>query len=100
MHVLPNRQYTVEFQEAAVKQVTEGGRSLAEVARSLEMSAKTLGNWVRRVRTGQSLNTGAQAHAVTDGQAELSRLRAEVAQLKLDKEILKKAAAYFARESR
>jgi len=100
MHTIPNRQYTQEFQEAAVKQVLDGGRSHAEVARSLEMSDKTLGNWVRRARRGQARARQGSVSEVTDVQAELSRLRAENAQLKLDKEILKKAAAYFARESR
>lgn len=100
MHTIPNRQYTREFQEAAINQVLDGGRTVAEVARSLEMSDKTLGNWVRRVRRGQSLSNGRQRPAVTDVDAELSRLHAENAQLKLDKEILKKAAAYFASESR
>ena len=50
MHTIPNRQYTREFQEAAVNQVLDGGRSVAEVARSLEMSDKS--HWVRRVRRG------------------------------------------------
>jgi len=48
MHTIPNRQSTREFQEAAVNQVLDGGRSVAEVARSLEMSDKTLSHWVRR----------------------------------------------------
>ncbi len=100
MPTIPNRQYTKEFQEAAVNQVLEGSRSLAEVSRSLEMSDKTLGTWVRRARRGQPLSYGGQAPDVTDVQAELSRLRAENAQLKLDKDILKKAAAYFVSESR
>ncbi len=100
MQTIPHRQYTKEFQDAAVNQVLEGGRSLAEVARRLEMSDKTLGNWVRRVRRGQPLAHGGRPPEVTDVQAELSRLRTENAQLKLDREILKKAAAYFVRESR
>ncbi len=100
MPTIPNGQYTKEFQEAAVSQVLEGGRSLAEVARSLEMSDETLGTWVRRARRGQPLVYGGQSPDVTDVQAELSRLRAENAQLKLDKDILKKAAAYFVSESR
>ncbi len=101
MHTIPNRQYTGEFQEAAVNQVLVGSRSLAEVARSLEMPDKTLGNWVRRVRRGQRPNPEQRGYSgVTDVDAELSQLRAENAQLKLDKEILKKAAAYFVRESR
>lgn len=99
-HTIPNRQYTGEFQEAAVNQVLEGNRSIAEVAGSLEMPAKTLGNWVRRVRRGQRLSPADRWAEVSDVHAELSRLRAENAQLKLDKEIVKKAAAYFVRESR
>lgn len=100
MHTIPNRQYTLEFQDAAVQQVLDSGRSINEVAGSLEMPAKTLGNWVRRARRGQKLSDGRRPMAVTDVHAELSRLRTENAQLKLDKEILKKAAAYFVRESR
>lgn len=100
MHTIPNRRYTVEFQEAAVQQVLDSGRSMNAVAGSLEMPPKTLANWVRRTRQGQRLSEGGRQTAVTDVQAELSRLQAENLQLKLDKEILKKAAAYFVRESR
>ena len=100
MHTIPNRQYTREFREAAVNQVLDGGRSVVEVARSLEMSDKTLSNWVRRVRRGQPFSRRGQLPEVTDVQAELTRLRTENAQLKQDKDILKKAAAYFVRESR
>jgi transposase-like protein len=50
-----DRSYTDEFRDAGVKQVTESGRSLSAVARSLEMSNKTLANWVLRSRKGQSL---------------------------------------------
>jgi len=51
----PDRKRTAEFREAAVQQVLEGGRSVTQVARSLEMSAKTLANWVARARRGQPL---------------------------------------------
>ncbi len=46
MKVGPDRKYTVEFREAAARQVLDGGRSVPQVARSLEMSDKTLANWV------------------------------------------------------
>ena len=46
MKTLPKRTYTAEFRDAAVKQVLDGGRSIASVARSLEMSSKSLANWV------------------------------------------------------
>ena len=93
-----DRKYTAEFRDAAVKQV-EGGRSMAAVARSLEMSNKTLANWVYLSRKGRALVKRQLARPVTEQEAELSRLKQENARLRLEKEILKKAAAYFARES-
>jgi transposase len=95
----PDRKYTAELRDSAVKQVIEGGRSIAVVARSLEMSSKTLANWVYRARKGQALVKRAPALPTSELEAELSRLRQENAKLKLEKEILKKAAAYFAKES-
>ena len=94
-----DRKYTAEFRDSAVKQVLEGGRGLAAVARSLEMSNKTLANWVTLARKGQALIQRQPARALSELEAELSRLRQENARLKVEREILKKAAAYFARES-
>jgi transposase len=94
-----DRRYTSEFRDSAVRQVIEGARPIAAVARSLEMSNKTLTNWVLRARQGQELVKRVPAQPVSELQAEVSRLRQENAKLKLEKEILKKAAAYFARES-
>jgi transposase len=94
-----DRKYTVEFRNSAVKQVLEGGRSLSSVARSLEMSSKTLANWVHRARQGQALVKRQPAQPSSELEAEVSRLRQENARLKTEKEILKKAAAYFAKES-
>ena len=65
----------------------------------MEMSNKTLANWVLRARKGEALIKRAPVKPVSELEAELSRLRQENAKLKLEKEILKKAAAYFARES-
>jgi transposase len=96
---IPDRQYTDEFREAAVKQVVDGGRTIRQVARALEMSAGTLGNWVARARNGQVLSKRLPGGPVNELEAEVSRLRQEVARLKVEKEILKKAAAYFAKES-
>lgn len=95
----PNRKYTEEFRRAAVAQVIPGGRSIAQVARSLEMCVGTLGNWVARARQGEPLSKAAGVKPVSEIEAELSRLRQENARLRLEKEILKKAAAYFAKES-
>lgn len=99
MKVGPDRRYTPEFREAAVRQVIDGGRSMSAVARSLEMSVKTLAGWVYRARKGQALPGRGSAHGVSEEQSEISRLRQENARLKMERDILKKAAAYFARES-
>ena len=95
----PDRRYTPQFRDAAVKQVIDGGRSVASVARSLEMSNKSLANWVYRARKGQEMVKRTPTRPASELEAELSRLRQENAKLRLEKEILKKAAAYFAKES-
>jgi len=95
----PDRRYTAEFREAAVKQV-QAGRSVPTVARSLEMSPKTLANWVFRARRGMALVKREPATPTTELEAEVSRLRQENARLKMEKEILERATAYFAKVSR
>jgi len=95
----PDRQYTHEFRESAVKQVVDGGRAIRQVARSLEMSAGTLGNWVARAKKGQTLSKLPAGKPLSELEAEVSRLRQEVVRLRIEKEILKKAAAFFAKES-
>ena len=66
---------------------------------SLEMSDKTLANWVAKARKGVALLKRQPSVPVSDMAAENARLRQENARLKMEKEILKKAAAYFAKES-
>ena len=95
----PDRRYTAEFRDSAVKQVLEGRRPIAVVARSLEMSGKSLANWVYRARKGQELVKHTLVRPTLELEVELSRLRQENTKLRIEKEILKKAAAYFARES-
>jgi transposase len=99
MKRVPDRKYTVEFRRTAVQQVLEGGRTVAEVARALEMSDKTLWGWIYKARKGQALLKREPAKPVSELEAENARLRQENERLKLEKEILKKAAAYFAKES-
>jgi transposase len=71
---------------------------MTAVARSLEMSSKTLANWVYRARKGQVLVKSQPTEPVSDLQAQLSQLKQENARLRLEKKILKNAAAYFAKE--
>ena len=86
----PDRQYTEDFRQSAVKQVIDGGRSIPQVARSLEIPKGTLGNWVWRIRKGEPLMKRPPLKPVTELEAEVTRLRAENARLKVEKEILKK----------
>ncbi len=92
------RNYTDAFRAEAVSQVLEGGRRQSEVARSLEISDKTLSNWLVKARAGKPLTKGTRA-PVGEEEGELSRLRQENARLRMERDILKKAAAYFAKES-
>jgi transposase len=98
MKATKDRKYTDAFRAEAVAQVLEGGRKQVAVARSLEISVKTLANWVVKARAGKSLTKGTRA-PVGEVEAELSRLRQENARLRMERDILKKAAAYFAKES-
>ena len=89
------KQYTQEFKGSAVKLITEQGYKVAEAARNLGVNANVLGRWKREADgDGDSeINNGKEL------QAELARLRKENQRLKLEREILKKATAFFARES-
>jgi len=101
MEKLPRQVYTLEFRRQAVEMIQREGISLAEAARRLSISPKTLLNWVRRAKIGDlpSADAGAPRHLVTEAEAELSRLRRENAELRMERDILKKSAAYFASES-
>ena len=91
---IPKQEYTVEFKLEAVRLV-KGGQSVPVTANILGMPEQTLGNWVRLSNQGQL--TGAGDKPVSVEQMELARLRAENARLKMERDILKKATAYFAK---
>jgi transposase len=88
--------YTLEFKREAVRLV-ESGQSIAAAARSLGLAEQTLFNWVKAQREGRL--SGADSKPVSAEQMEISRLRGELARVKMERDILKKATAYFARES-
>lgn len=98
MERVPRVVYTKEFKEEAVKMVTEAGLSIPEVARRVSVSTSTIAYWVRMAKEGR-LSNGGKQRPVTGEQMELARLRRENAELKMERDILKKAAAYFAKES-
>lgn len=97
MKQIPSKQYTEEFKREAVRLVVEQGLSASEVGRRLDVPNQSISNWVRQWRKPSDGNAP-PASSISELQAELAKVRAENARLKLDKEILKKAAAYFAKE--
>jgi transposase len=95
MKKIPKQAYTAEFKELAVKRVSDG-QTIAAAAKELRLSGQTLRNWIKAAAAGKL--SGAGGKVVTPEAMELSRLRSEVARLKRENEIIKKAAAYFARD--
>jgi len=91
------RQFTDEFKKQALELTRSIGR--APAARQLDISLKTLGNWVDQERAGKPVSSP-KRQAVSEVESELARLRAENATLRMEREILKKAAAFFAKESK
>ena len=92
------RTFTREFKREAIKRITEQGRSLIEVSRDLEIGESTLRSWKQALTTkGEQAFPGrGNLPALAE---ELRRLRAENKRLQMGRDILKKATAFFARES-
>ena len=88
--------YTLEFKLEAVRLV-KGGQEASVTARVLGVPKQTLSNWVRLADKGEL--QGAGDRPVSAEQMELARLRAELARVKMERDILKKATAYFAKDS-
>ena len=91
---MSRRKFTREFKLSAVKLVNEQGYSVPEAARSLGVSAENVRNWVEKFSAQAGLAPSGEGAV----QAELRRLRKENARLLMEREILKKAAAFFAKE--
>ena len=92
---LPRKSYTLEFKQEAVRLVDSGQR-IAEAARSVGIAEQTLWNWVRAHRSGKLRGAGGRAE-LTAEQMEIRRLRAELAQVTMERDILGKATAFFAK---
>jgi len=90
--------YTQEFKLEAVRQV-KTGQSVSVVAKVLGIPKASLSNWVRQTARGALSGAGEKAVGVTAEQMELARVRAEVARLRMERDIAKKAAAYFAQDT-
>jgi len=99
MERIPYGIYSKELREEAVKLVTEGGLSIPEVGRRLEIPTSTVRNWVKAHEDGTLADVGKNRKPPTETEAELARVRKELAEVKMERDLLKKAAAYFAKES-
>jgi len=92
------RQFSREFKVEAVKLVTERGVSVRQAASDLEVGETVLRRWMRELSEDPREAFPGKG-VMKPEQAEIERLRKEVAKLKMERDILKKAAAFFAKES-
>jgi len=99
MERLPYGVYSKEFREEAVKLVIERGISVNKAANQLSLASSTLTGWVKAYKTGKLGEIGKSQEPLTELEIETHRLKKELAEVKMERDILKKAAAYFAKES-
>lgn len=92
------QQYSAEFRAEAVKLVTEQGLSQEEAAARLSIPKGTIGNWVSAAKRA-TIGAVPGSRSAADLEAENARLRKKLAEARMERDILKKATAYFARES-
>ena len=89
------KKYDREFRDGAVRIVEETGKPVAVVARDLGVNEGTLGNWVNRARAGADGTRGLSK----DDVAELKRLRAENAELRMERDVLKRSVVLWVKEA-
>jgi transposase len=90
----PRRQFDDEFKAQAVRLVLQDGKTIGAVARDLDLTESALRQWVERARADR---TGGRTGLTTAEREELARLRKENRELRTERDILKKAAAFFAK---
>lgn len=91
---MSSKRYTEEFKIEAIKQITERGYSVQDVARRLGTTTHSLYAWLKKYGNGSEHSAQKDAN-----QSEIKRLRAELKRITEERDILKKATAYFAKES-
>ena len=89
------KKYDLEFREGAVRIVEETGKPIAKVARDLGVNEGTLGNWVTRVRGARE----GRGELSKDDYVELKRLRSEVAELRMERDVLKRSVVLWVKEA-
>jgi transposase len=92
------RVYTAEFKREAVRLVTDHGYRVTEAARNLGINVKMLGRWKQQAEQQTNSRFGSNRPMAAENE-DLLRLRQEVKRLRMEREILKKATAFFAKES-
>lgn len=92
------RAFTAEFKAGAVRLVLEERKSVSQVAKDLDLTPSSLSNWVAQARADRG--NGAPGALTTDERKELARLRKENRVLRMERDILKKATALFALETK
>ncbi len=93
------KQYSKEFKLDAISLVVDQGHSCKDAAASLEINQQMLGRWVKEAKAedGQAFRGNGK---LTPGQQEIKKLKARVKELEMEREILKKATAFFAKETK
>ena len=99
MKRIPRRIFTEEFKLEAIKLVTEQGLSIAEVGRKLDIATKSLRTWMEQQERGK-LRASLGASKLTPDQQRIRELEREWAIAKMERDILKKATVFFAKESK
>ena len=91
----PRRYFSPEFKAETVELIRSSGKSIPQVCAELDLTETTVRNWVRQAE----IDAGRREGATTDEREELKRLRAENRTLRMERDLLKKAAAFFAKDS-
>jgi transposase len=92
------RKFTKEYKAEVVRLIVDGGKTVGQVSRDLDLTESAVRQWVKQARI--DAGQGAPGALTTAERAELVALRREAKQLRMEREILKKATAFFAKESK
>ena len=92
------RKFTKEYKAEVVRLIVDGGKTIGQVSRDLDLTESAVRQWVKQARI--DAGQGAPGALTTAERAELVALRREAKQLRMEREILKKATAFFAKESK
>ena len=93
----PRRRFSEEFKDGAVRLVLDAGKTVGAVARELDLTASALSLWVRQARAER---TKGKSGLMQEEREELTRLRKEVRELRVERDLLKKVSALFAKDQR